>query len=250
MNKIAFLLVFNLMVTYCMAQEITASQKFPVNLSSGNEYTIETTINKGASKNFIMFSQPIPIGLNVTDIDCKGGRLKFMDSIVKITWIVPPVEESFTFTYKLTIPQKAPEEMKVEGSVFYIVDSDKREFKLPVKVIKIDGGQPNVNEQTNIVETKTATAKPVSSEVTPQKSKPTNTNSGKTYKIQIGAFSTKRTIKNVPDISILETDKGITKYFTGNFPTKEAALAHLPGITAKGYKGAFIVAFENGKIVK
>ena len=249
MNKIFIALVLHFTICNSIAQEITATQKFPADITAGKEYTVETTINKGASKNFIMFSQPIPLGFNVTDIDSKGGRLKFVDTIVKVTWIMPPTEETFTFSYKLSVPQKTPNEMMVQGSVYYIVDSAKKEFKLPQKTIKIEGGQAEVKQDIPVVETKTVAVKEVPPAIKPIKTESIPA-SGRTYKIQIGVFKTKHDFKNVPELSSYEAEGGLIKYYSGNYPTKEAAIKHLAEINTKGFKTAFVVAFENGKVVK
>jgi hypothetical protein len=74
--------------------------------------------------------------------------------------------------------------------------------------------------------------------------------SGKTYRVQIGAFSAKPKIDDVKDISVIALDNGITKYFSGNFSTIEEATKRKEEVAKKGFPGAFIVSFENGKIVK
>ncbi len=250
MNKILLTLVLNFTVCYSFAQEITAIQKFPTDMSAGKDYTIETTINKGTSKNFIMFSQPIPLGFNVTEIDSKGGRLKFVDTILKVTWIIPPSEEAFTFSYKLSVPQKAPKELKIQGSVYYIVDSAKKEFKLPQRTVKIAGGQDEVKQNTTAAETKTVVVKELASNTTSVKTTAIPVTSNRTYRIQIGAFKSKHDFKNVPELTSVEAEGGIIKYYSGNYPTREAAVTHLAEINAKGFKSAFVVAFENGKVVK
>lgn len=73
---------------------------------------------------------------------------------------------------------------------------------------------------------------------------------GKTYRVQIGAFSAKPKIDDVKDISVMVLDNGITKYFSGNFSTIEEATKRKEEVAKKGFPGAFIVSFENGKIVK
>jgi cell division septation protein DedD len=73
---------------------------------------------------------------------------------------------------------------------------------------------------------------------------------GKSYRVQIGAFSAKPKIDDVKDISTIVLDNGITKYFSGNFATIEEATKRKEEVAKKGFPGAFIVSFENGKIVK
>lgn len=74
--------------------------------------------------------------------------------------------------------------------------------------------------------------------------------SGKTYRVQIGAFTAKPKIDHVPDLSAIPLENGMTKYFSGDFSTMEEALKRKEEVSKKGFPGAFIVSFENGKIVK
>lgn len=73
---------------------------------------------------------------------------------------------------------------------------------------------------------------------------------GKTYRVQIGAFSAKPKLGDVADITTVVLDNGITKYFSGNFSTVEEATKRKEEVAKKGFPGAFVVSFENGKIVK
>jgi hypothetical protein len=73
---------------------------------------------------------------------------------------------------------------------------------------------------------------------------------GKTYRVQIGAFSSKPKLGDVQDITTVVLDNGITKYFSGNFATVEEATKRKEEVAKKGFPGAFVVAFENGKISK
>lgn len=73
---------------------------------------------------------------------------------------------------------------------------------------------------------------------------------GRTYKVQIGAFSQTPHLDGVTETSSMKLDNGVTKYFSGNFKTYEEASKRRTEMISKGYQGAFIVAFENGKIVK
>jgi hypothetical protein len=54
----------------------------------------------------------------------------------------------------------------------------------------------------------------------------------------------------VPEITTVVLENGITKYFSGNFSIYEDAVKRRKEMVEKGFQGAFIVAFENGKIVK
>ncbi|MBA3706045.1 MAG: SPOR domain-containing protein, partial [Bacteroidetes bacterium] len=73
---------------------------------------------------------------------------------------------------------------------------------------------------------------------------------GKTYRVQVGAFNSKPALKGVPEPSKVVLDNGTTKYFSGNFATYAEAARRKKQLIEKGFSGAFVVSFENGKIVK
>ncbi|HRG38540.1 MAG TPA: SPOR domain-containing protein, partial [Bacteroidia bacterium] len=103
-------------------------------------------------------------------------------------------------------------------------------------------------------------AKPTTPPVTPATMPSTTTTAaktttptvaaGKTYRVQIGAFSTKPKLGDVGEITTIVLDNGVTKYFSGNFNTVEEAAKRKEDVAKKGFPGAFVVTFENGKIVK
>ena len=71
------------------------------------------------------------------------------------------------------------------------------------------------------------------------------------YKIQIGVFKntpSDESLKNLPLITSTPIpQKGLTKYFTGNYSTYEDAVKDLQKVKDAGFTGAFIVALINGK---
>lgn len=105
----------------------------------------------------------------------------------------------------------------------------------------------STNPATLPASTKTEAAAVPASKV-PVTAVPSST--GKTYRVQIGAFSAKPKVEDVKEISTIVLDNGITKYFSGNFATIEEATKRKEEVSKKGFPGAFIVSFENGKIAK
>ena len=254
--------VFSLLCSFaCIGQEVTASQKLPTKIQLNTNYTIETTINKGKSKSFLMFSQPIPKGMQVSEMDSKGGRFKFADSILKITWIIPPAEDVFNISYQLVANKCAADAVNFEGSVYFIVDSAKKEFKLNRKEVNCEGAKPSVSEERVGIQSNSSPVKSTKEPMEIEKKIESKTNSvsvskekekynGVTFRIQIGAFKTKPSLSNVPELSSVDLGNGITKYFSGNYSTRDEAEAHRPSLLSNGFKGAFIVRFENGLIAK
>ncbi len=70
------------------------------------------------------------------------------------------------------------------------------------------------------------------------------------FRIQIGAYRkkiSKNVFKDIPTVIMLPFNDGINRYFSGSYTNFEQAAKAKVDMATKGYKGAFIVAFKNGK---
>ncbi|CAG5084598.1 SPOR domain-containing protein [Parvicella tangerina] len=76
-----------------------------------------------------------------------------------------------------------------------------------------------------------------------------NLGKGTIYKVQIGAFSKKLSGKvfgDANDLSYVKGDDGLWRYYSGSFSDKKEAAEHRINLLEKGYKGSFIVVFNDG----
>lgn len=285
-----YLHFFLLFLSTSLSAQITGTQKIPANALPGTDFMVETTINKGSSKDFMKFFQEIPDGLVATEMESQGGAFTFADGGAKIIWINPPTEETFTVKYKVTVNGGVSGTKNLPAKISYLMNNERQIFNFPATSIIIGTPTPVAKAlpKTNPTPTTTPVKAPVGETVplgstttstpatttsapakttqppvakeTPVSTQPTTfakvptsalpAASGKTYKVQIGAFSAKPKIDGVTEVSTLVLENGITKYFSGNFSTYEDALKRKKEMVEKGFQGAFIVAFENGKIVK
>lgn len=72
------------------------------------------------------------------------------------------------------------------------------------------------------------------------------------FRVQLGAYKSKISknfFADVNDLVIVTSDDGLTKYLTGSFTNFSDAAKHKVDMLLKGYSGAFIVAYKNGKRV-
>ncbi len=71
------------------------------------------------------------------------------------------------------------------------------------------------------------------------------------FRVQLGAFRnriSRNVFYDVPDLVEIKTSNdGLYKYTTGAFTSFDAAAQHQANMLVKGYRGAFIVAYKNGK---
>lgn len=71
-------------------------------------------------------------------------------------------------------------------------------------------------------------------------------------RVQLGAFRNRLSeniFRDVPDLVTIKGDDGLTRYYTGAFRDVNMAAAHKVRMLLKGFEGAFLVAFREGKRV-
>jgi len=96
--------------------------------------------------------------------------------------------------------------------------------------------------------TNTVTSTPTNTvSATPTKTTSTPSNSGITYKVQLGAFSSSPAKSKFPGVNFTVNEEGgYFKAVSGSFNNIDDALKHKSDLSAKGYQG-FIVAYKNGQ---
>ncbi len=267
-----------------VAQDLTATQSIPSAAAPGSSFMVEININRGSINGFMKFFQELPAGFTATEVDSKGGSFSFADNGAKVVWIAPPNETTYTITYKVNVPADASGTKTLNAKFSYINNNERKIFEFEPKNITIGGdagasvststpavkasqtstqpakniAPPDKTGTTATIEKSTTPAETTTPVVAQKKEVPsvtpaaTNTTSAsaKTYRVQIGAFSAKPKLGEVADITTIVLPNGITKYFSGNFTTLEEANKRKEEVTKKGFPGAFVVAFENGKIAK
>ncbi len=71
------------------------------------------------------------------------------------------------------------------------------------------------------------------------------------FRVQIGAYSRKRSVNSFGEEGVLEIKSGgLYKYMTGSFKTFEDAKKHQDELRKNNYKDAFVVAYKGGDRVK
>lgn len=71
-----------------------------------------------------------------------------------------------------------------------------------------------------------------------------------TFRVQIGAFSkavSPKLFKEIPNVLVVPGADGLTRYISGSYDNIQDAAAHRVNLLLKGYEGAFVTAYKNGK---
>ncbi|HRD52775.1 MAG TPA: hypothetical protein PKY96_09015 [Flavobacteriales bacterium] len=69
-------------------------------------------------------------------------------------------------------------------------------------------------------------------------------------RVQLGAFRnklSKNIFAGIKDLVVIQGDDGLTRYYTGSFKQINPAAEHRVAMLLKGFEGAFLVAFREGK---
>ncbi|MEZ4739265.1 MAG: thrombospondin type 3 repeat-containing protein [Flavobacteriales bacterium] len=98
---------------------------------------------------------------------------------------------------------------------------------------------------------------PVDGEIAAERAKneepttaPTGPNGEIIIRVQLGAFRyplSKNIFSEITDLVTIKGDDGLTRYYTGSFREVNPAAAHKVQMLLKGFNGAFLVAFRDGK---
>ena len=131
---------------------------------------------------------------------------------------------------------------KVETAETVVVD--KVETTETVVVDKIETAETVVVDKVETTETVV-----VDKVAIEEKEKIIDVNSKLFFKIQLGAYSKEKSntvFGGLPDIHFIKVDK-LFFYYSGKFTNEADARAIIPQAKAKGFKGAFLVRFKNGK---
>ncbi len=233
------------------AQELTATQQSADIAAPGTTLIVEINITKTDSVSFVKYFHEMPSGFVPVESDSKTGNFTFADNGAKVVWVTLPAENIFTFSYKINIPKDAKGTIVLNGKISFIVGNERKIFELIRKAVIIeDKKSKNSDKKEHAKNEKTtpSTKLPSGSKV-PVTAIPAIT--GKTFRVQIGAFNQKPKFDvEIPEISTVVLENGITKYFSGNFANYEDAVKRKKELIEKGFLIPFIVSFEDGKIRK
>lgn len=284
MNRISILIAI-VVFGFTSFSQINFKSKFSGAAKPGSKGEIEITINKKSINSFAKYQMEFPNGVNIAEIDSKGGNFSIEGNKAKIVWINLPVEETFSIRLKILFNATANFPITLYQKFYYLENSVKKEVQgesliinttSETQVVSINKNSPSEelqiskntteNQQTEHSDKKTETTKTSSNNqeftdksLNKENSKPKEekqnkednlTNSGIKYRIQIAASAVKpaeNSFSNAGEIKIVQHN-GMYKVITKKeFASKEEALQYREHLIQKGYSGSFLVKYQNGK---
>ena len=127
LKQITFLFLF-FAINVSFAQDFVATQKVPDSVFTGSSFIVTTTIHSGHKIDFMKFLQPLPGGFTATDIDSKGGAFEFSKNEVKIVWLAPPMEETFSISFQIKVPVYILDAQTSSGRIIYITSNNEHKI--------------------------------------------------------------------------------------------------------------------------
>ena len=258
---------------------------FPNQIKAGGEVIVSVVVNKESIEGFARLIENVPEGFRAEELNSATGNFIFENGKIRIIWLTMPEGDTFKAEYKLVHTGVNTGLIKLDGKFHYVKNDKRLEISLPtfnlmvkkvsapkeivrlektinkvetaetVVVDKVKTAETVVVDKVETAETvvvdKVETAETVVVDKVPikEKEKITDLDSKLFFKIQLGAYSNEKSstvFGGLPDIHFIKVDK-LFFYYSGKFTNEADARAIIPQAKAKGFKGAFLVRFKNGK---
>ncbi len=250
---------------------VTVTRKMPSEVKSGEEFTVEVSINKGALKGFARYQDVLPDGLSATGLDVKGGSFSFLDQKVKIVWENVPSEESFTISYRLKSDANSSGNLTLEGIFSYVENDEPKKHVLPPAFVTVTRDQVVVNNPPPPDNNPPPPPPdnnpppppppdnnppppppPDNNPPPPPPADPPVNNSKVAYKVQICALRNSTGDNNhfrnlgISEQINLESHEGWNKLTVGSFEAYKDARDKRQSVRGKGVSDAFVTAYNQG----
>ncbi len=236
-----FLTIFAIVSFSNAFAQITISSFFPATISYGSSVDADIKLFKNNLNSFAKYQLDVPVGFTISSVDSKGGNFTFENQRAKIVWVAIPSDPELTIKLKIQASSDAPNPAAFSQKFYYLENNEKKEVEVvPVKISLVEGGLANVSNTDNKI-------KETNSSISVSKPASSLSESGMTFKIQLGAYDAVPSKSKFAGVSNLKIDNinGKYKVTAGDFKTREEAVKYRDELQLKGYSG-FIIKFKDG----
>jgi len=203
-----------------------------VSVPSESEFTVQLKIQASSTAASGTFSQKFYYLENNEKKEVDGNSMNVTVGDGGAVASTTPAESKPVETTPTPTPVEPVSSTPVETVKSTPVETVKSTPAEPVKSAPVETVKSTPAETTSASKVSSATA----------------SESGMTYKVQLGAYSTQPNKSKFSGVSNLSIDQvnGLYKVTCGSFKTKEDAIRYRDELTAKGFNG-FIVKYQNGQ---
>ena len=156
MGKVALFslnMIFLVAYNFFFGGEVEVKQVLPDQVTAGEKFDVEITINKGEHEGFAKWQQNLPPGFTATSIESEGATFSFKKNTVKLIWMSLPEQESFVIKYQLESDPNISGDFEIMGKFSFIEDNERRDVESEVHMLSVksvdmmadasDNGQPD-----------------------------------------------------------------------------------------------------------
>ncbi|RLD75077.1 MAG: hypothetical protein DRJ10_15935 [Bacteroidetes bacterium] len=98
---------------------------FPSSVYSGDQFTVEITINKMSLKHFAEFRQKLPKGFTAVERVSQSADFHFSNQFVKLVWLRLPRQAQFKVSYDILVDSSVKGVFKLPGQFTYIYNNQR-----------------------------------------------------------------------------------------------------------------------------
>jgi hypothetical protein len=266
--------------------DVTCIRQVPYPSRTGNDILVNLLVYKKDMNKFAKIEEQIPEGFEARSMESREGLFTFKDGVAKFVWMNLPEVPGFKISYRL-LPEagKTLDDVQITGVLSYIQEGRNITVDVVQQDIDLSGvNDENVEalvaalDEGETVEVRKPDTKTTPDRETlpppPPKKDPVVTETrpavttgpsgipasqrlpayeGVYFRVQLAAtrrfndatssFAPYRLSRPV----LVEQHAGLYKYTAGSFPTYGQAQQFKNTAVSRGIRGAFVVAYRNGK---
>ncbi len=129
--------IFAVILKILVQGDISVVVDAPSEVTAGNEFEVQVTVNKGDLESFSRLLQNLPAGLTATSVTTSNANFDFNDKKARFIWISMPKESQFLVSYKIKVDPRLKGTFSINGKFSYIEDNERRSVNVESASITI-----------------------------------------------------------------------------------------------------------------
>jgi len=136
-----FALIINMLAALTVGSVFQSGITFniiaPTEVTAGNEFEVQITIQKGDLESFSRLQQSLPAGLTATPYLSSNADFSFEPKRVRMIWMRLPKEKEVTLAYKIKVDQRLKGTFNIKGLFSYIDNNERKSVSAESPTITI-----------------------------------------------------------------------------------------------------------------
>ncbi|HWY98142.1 MAG TPA: hypothetical protein VNY36_03555, partial [Bacteroidia bacterium] len=216
-----------------MQSTVTVTQTAPPSANPGSSFTVEVTINKGATTGFAKYQADLPQGFTAKEGEKNGATVLSSGNAIKFIWASLPGDQTLKISYTVTVDPSVSGNQNIGGRFAYVVDNNKQGADANPLTIAIagSGAVASTTPTTTVTPTSAGTDPNATNATTSSGANPVATNSVTPTSTGTDPNATNATTSSGTNPVATNT---VTPTSTGNNPTSTASSGTNPVANGNG----------------